>query len=376
MGLLSKQISYVGVDLGSASIKIVELANINHRPKLITYGFTEKKLAGWAGEDALERTEETAQVIKDVYSKARIGSSKAIAALPNFSVFTSILNLPEMPKKELASAIGWEAKKIIPMPLEDIILDWKVIKETAEDGKVLKNNGINPGAEINLQEVNSFKKIFTKPKKNLKILLTGASKNLVKKYIDIFRRSGLNLLSLETESFALIRSLVGNDKSIIMLVDLGATTSSITVVDGGVPVLSRSIEVGGMMITKAVSASLNVNLERAEQFKQDMSLGGEEADNSLPQIVERSFSSIFNEIKYTVNLYQEQNNKKIEKIILTGGSALLGNLTGYLSRALNINTYIGDPWSRVIFPTELKPILDRLGARFAVAIGLAMRNIE
>ena len=219
-------------------------------------------------------------------------------------------------------------------------------------------------------------KIFSKSQKNLKILLTGASKNLVKKYVDIFNVSGLTLLSLETENFALIRSLVGNDKSIIMLVDLGASTSSIAIVEKGIPVLSRSIEMGGTMITRAISNSLNVNFDRAEQFKQDLSLGSETANNSLPQTVEKAFSSILNEIKYTLNIYQEQNKNKVEKIILTGGSSLLGNLPGYLSKVLNINTYVGDPWARVIFPTELKPILDRLGAKFAISIGLSMRDIE
>lgn len=380
MGVFSSKISYLGVDLGSASIKVAELANFKGRPRLVTYGFSERDIKE-TREDITTHPEETAMIIKEICQKSGVLAKKAIAALPNFSVFTSILNLPAMAKKELASAINWEAKKIIPMPLEDIILDWKIISELASKGEatLAKTSGGLISSEESLQTapgVASFKKIFSKPKSNLKILLTGASRNLVKKYANIFKAAGLNLLSLETESFALIRSLVGNDKSVLMLIDFGATTSSITVVENGVPVLSRSIEVGGLMVTRAISTNLNINLERAEQFKQDLALDLETADNSLPQIVEKALSSILNEIKYTLNLYQEQNNKKVEKIILTGGSALLGHLPGYLSRVLNINTYLGDPWARVIYPVELKPILDRLGARFAVAVGLAMRDIE
>lgn len=370
MGIFSSKTSYLGIDIGSSSIKVVELMNVNGRPRLVTYGFTEKKMDDWQDEDASGRTDGVAKAVSEICQKSKTNSKKVITALPNFSVFTSILNLPDMPKKELASSVSWEAKKIIPMPLEDIILDWKIISET--DAKISQDKLPDQPT----QEVSSLKKIFSRPQKNLKILLTGASKNLVKKYIDIFNQAGLNLLSLETENFAVVRSLVGNDKSVIMLVDLGALTSSLAIIEKGVPVLSRSIEVGGIMITRAISHSMNVNMERAEQFKQDMSLDSEGANNSLPQTVEKSFGAILNEIKYTINFYQEQNHKKIEKIILTGGSSLLGNLPGYISRTLNINTYVGDPWARVIFPTELKPILDRLGARFAVAIGLAMRNIE
>lgn len=379
MAIFSSKISYLGVDIGSSSIKLVELANFGGRPRLVTYGFTEKNPSNIGGS-LIADTNEITVALNEICRQAKTGSRKAIAALPSFSVFTSILNLPSLSRKELASTISWEAKKIIPIPLEEIILDWKIIEESSTTAPVAneKKDQI-PGDHQNgglAEKTDAIKRIFSKPKKNLKILLTGANKNLVKKYVDVFNGAGLNLLSLETESFALIRSLVGNDRSVAVIVDLGAVTSTVIVVDRGIPALSRTIEVGGLMLTKTISTSLDVNLDRAEQFKQDMSLNAETADNSLPQTVERAFSPILNEIKYTISLYQEQNNKKVEKIILTGGSALLGHLPGYLSKVLNINTYLGDPWSRVVYPTELRPILDRLGSRFAVAIGLAMRDIE
>lgn len=374
MSIFSSKSSYLGIDIGTSSIKVIELSNFKGRPRLVTYGFIEKKPG--EVESLVDDTAGTAAIINEICAKSKTSSKKVIAALPNFSVFTSILNLPNLPKKELASAVSWEAKKIIPMPLEEIILDWKIIEESdSQEGEKQKISDYHESYGEN-QQNKPMSKIFSKSQKNLKILLTGASKNLVKKYVDIFNVSGLTLLSLETENFALIRSLVGNDKSIIMLVDLGASTSSIAIVEKGIPVLSRSIEMGGTMITRAISNSLNVNFDRAEQFKQDLSLGSETANNSLPQTVEKAFSSILNEIKYTLNIYQEQNKNKVEKIILTGGSSLLGNLPGYLSKVLNINTYVGDPWARVIFPTELKPILDRLGAKFAISIGLSMRDIE
>lgn len=370
MGLFSSKISYLGVDIGTSSVKVVELANENGRPRLLTYGFTEKKMAEGALNTAPEPAD-VARAIVDILGKSRASSKKAITALPNFSVFTSILTLPYLSKKELPAAISWEAKKIIPTPLEEIILDWKIIEEIEP-----RAEGAPDGQPDSPQAAQSLKRIFSRPHKNLKILLTGANKKLVKRYIDIFHQADLSLLSLETESFALIRSLVGDDKSTVMIIDLGATSSSIVVADGGVPVLTRSMELGGLALTRAISTSLNINLERAEQFKQDLSIDQETADNALPGTVEKAFDPILKEIIFTVNLYQGQHDKKIEKIILTGGTSLLGHLSAYLETALKINTYVGDPWARVIYPVELRPVLDRLGARFAVAIGLAMRNIE
>jgi Tfp pilus assembly PilM family ATPase len=133
---------------------------------------------------------------------------------------------------------------------------------------------------------------------------------------------------------------------------------------------------GGQSITKAVSAALNINLDRAEQFKQDLSLDRETSEAALPPAVSAAFASILHEIKYTISLYNDNNPAKIEKVILTGGTSLLGHVTGYLSSELNLNVNIGDPFARVVFPTDIKPVLDRVGARFAVAVGLAMREID
>jgi len=369
----NKKFSYLGIDIGSSSIKVVELLNFKGRPRLATYGFTEKSPARISETGLISDSDESAAILRDILKKSKASSVKAVAALPNFSVFTSILTLPALNKKDLAAAISWEAKKIIPLPLEEIILDWKILEELQSGDSSAEQSAIISSVA---QEASPFKKIFSKPQKNVRVLLTGASKNLIKKYVEIFQKAGLSLLSLETESFALIRSLVGSDKSTVMVIDMGAATSSLTVVASGVPLLTRSLELGGQSITKAISTALNVNLDRAEQFKQDLSLDSETSENSLPQTVERSFAPILNEIRYTINLYNENHPGKIEKIILTGGTAQLGHLTNYLANIFNLNCVIGDPFARVIFPTDLKPVLDRVGSRFAVAVGLAMREIE
>ena len=89
---------------------------------------------------------------------------------------------------------------------------------------------------------------------------------------------------------------------------------------------------------------------------------------------------ILEEIRYSFNMYQSQENgnmqKRIEKIILTGGSSLLPRLPEFFTQELNVNTYLGDPWARIVYPTDLRPVLDELGPRFAVAIGCAMRETE
>lgn len=347
--------SFLGVDLGATSIKIVELKEEAGRARLLTYGYTEQSI-GYPEKEFTETPERAIDLIKKICVKARTVSKQAVAALPSASVFSSVINIPAAPGKDLAEAVRWEAKKIIPLPLEEMILDWKVLTpETAV--------GVTPPVT---------------PQKTTRVLLTAAAKNLVKKYLDIFKGAGLNLVSLETETFALVRALVGVDKSTVIVVDMGAASTAISIIENGVPFLNRSLNVGGINITKEIAASLGIDFNQAEQMKYDVGMSPG-AGGGVSKIVERALSMLLNEIKYCANIYQNQEGgteKKIEKVILTGGGALLPNFVEYLSGALNMRVYAGNPWARIIYPEELRPILDQVGPKFSVAIGLAMRELE
>jgi type IV pilus assembly protein PilM len=208
-------------------------------------------------------------------------------------------------------------------------------------------------------------------------LATAAPKKNVARCVSIFKRAGIELLGLETESFALERSLVGFEEAPVMIVDIGAITSDLIIVEKGIPVLSRSVDAGGATITQTIAQGLGVDLKRAEQFKRDIGFKTG-SGQGIPKVIENSIEPIINEIKYCFDLFlsQEEKNKRIEKIVLTGGSSFLPNLPEFLSQLLNIKVIIGDPWSRVIYPVELKPVLDEIAPRMAVALGLAMREIE
>ena len=231
----SSKRSYLGVDIGSTSIKIVELKEVNKAPELVTYGLAELPIDKAPG-DSETNIADIAATITATCEKAGAKSKQAFAALPTYSVFTSIISLPKMSKSELKSAIHWEAKKVMPLPIEEMILDPQILDEPGPNG-------------------------------TMKVLLTGAPKTMVERYLKIFQRTGLMLLGLETEGFALVRSLVGRDKAPTMVIDLGASSTDILVIDNNIPFLNRSIDVGGLHVTKAISRSLNVSLARAEQFK-------------------------------------------------------------------------------------------------------------
>ncbi len=337
--------SYLGIDISALSIKIVELLKHSNKVALSTYGFSERVTEEPPKENAPLDIRKTAELIRHICDKSHTTSNLALASLPTFSVFSSIINIHQnVNKKDLEAAVNWEAKKVIPLPLQDIVLDWQKIDEAA-------------------------------PVSGNRILLTGAPKTLIQNYVGAFKAAQLNLLSLETEVFALIRSLLGNDRSSAMIVQLGTTTTNIFVVDKSVPVINRSIAVGGANITQAIGANLNMTPAQAEQFKYDLMHDGQSGDK-LPSMIVSAMEPITNEIRYILDVFGSKENRRVEKIILTGGGALLPGLTDYLSERFNMNVIVGDPWFRVAYPYELKPILEKIGPRMAVAIGLAMREFD
>lgn len=343
--------SFLGIDIGTSSIKAVQIGNDNGRPRLMTYGYLEQQ-TDIVKSDTAPNQQAVVSALKSLQREMRATTTRVVAALPSFTVFSSIISLPIMTQKELNSAVRWEAKKFVPMPIDDLVLDWKLLKST----------GPAQAAD--------------RAPKNLRVLITAAPKSLVKRYIDIFKASGLLLDNLETESLALERSLVGTDPAPAMIVDIGAVATNIAIMVDGIPLINRSIDVGGETITRSIAQSMSIDHDRADQFKRDFGLSTNQQNVSqVPKTIEFIISSIINEIRFVLNLYRNQGSGPIEKIILAGGSSFLINLPAYLEKSLSIKTFIGDPWARVIYPVELQPILQEIGPRFAVSIGLAMRDI-
>lgn len=361
--------NFIGIDIGTSSVKIVEFRNEGGRPKLVTYAFVDRQNSVIKIDSAQDQGQLTS-TLRDLAKQSHTTTDRVIAALPSFAVFSSIVSLPVMPRKDLYAAVRWEAKKFVPMPIEEMVLDWRLLKESPLTGALtgIEKSGSSGGEEKGERS--------ERGPKNLRVLLTAAPKNLVKRYIDIFKNAGLKLLSLETESFALERSLLGGEPGVFMIVDIGAIATTITIVVNSIPLINRSIDVGGETITKAIANSLNVDVQRAEQFKRDIGMGIQAGGTGqIPRAIEFVINSIVNEVRYVMNLYRNQADKPIEKIILAGGSSFLINLPEYLSTTLNTKVFIGDPWARIIFPVDLKPALDEIGPRFAVAVGLGIREI-
>jgi type IV pilus assembly protein PilM len=378
MGLFSSQsASYLGVDLGLGGVKIVELKNNKGRAQLVSYGFAQET-EELTNEEYFGNPDRLAVIIKQICEKSNMTSKTAISALPTYNVFDSVITLPQMPQKELEKAIKVEATKLISRPMDEMELYWNILnQEELENNKKL--------ATEKGQQKNNV--IISKESNYLKILISAAPKEIIKKHEYIFQKAGIKLFRIETASLASTRSLVGRDLSQILILDIGYNSTEIIILNKGIPVFTRSINIGGHHFTKELQKFPTLDLQTVEQLKIDLS-NENSPETKIIKSIDKVISPILNEINYSIKLYfnrkelyQDTANvpiagDRIEKIIMTGGGSLLAGLNSYIENSLQTRTFTGDPWARVIYPQELKPVLDEIGPRYAVAIGLAMREIH
>lgn len=350
----------MGIDIGTASIKMVQLKKEEEKFELETYG--EISTAGYLErlDDAFQITglktveAATREMLRVLLDKAETTTKQTVMTIPVFSSFVSVMEMPLMGDKELSHAIEFEARRYVPIPISEVVLDWRVI----ESGLI--KDEVSP-----------------KPFRGKRILLIAVPREVVNKYLKIADDLNLKVKVLELESFSVARSLMTGDRSSACILDIGARASSFTIVDKGVIQMSHSLDVAGAEITKTLAAGLGVAPTRAEEFKLTHGLDHREVEGERREIRELlnvPIEKIVDEIERMIHSYQMKTDRKIEKLILGGGSTQLTGLEDYIEKKLDIKAVSAYPWSRIIYPTVLSDILTKIGPQFSVAVGAAMRE--
>lgn len=358
--LKAKHKSFTGIDIGTSSIKIVQLGTEENRVKLEAYGLLETYGSAELLNSAIQADSmhllggRVVDLIKELVEKTRVTSKDVVLSVPIFSTFSSVMELPSIPYSEIEASIPYEARQYIPIPISEVILGWNII------GK--KNKIDVLGKEAN---------------QKIEVLLVAIPKEVANKYAEIAQAANLNLKAIELESFALSRSLIGDDATATAIVDIGSKITNILVVDNGYVMLNKGLDTSGREITGALAHALNIDFNRAESLKKERGLIKRDEDgDSVNQIILSVVGIISSEVSRINNLYFYKSNKKVERIILCGGSALLPGLVEYFSKNLNLPVSIGDPWGRINYDSpDLGPVLKELAPSFSIAVGLAMREL-
>jgi type IV pilus assembly protein PilM len=344
--------SFLGVDIGTTSIKIVELSRSKTNPNLVNYVTLEsyghfERANNVIQANALKISEqEVIALLKAMLKQVKFSTKAAIASVPSFASFISLIEMPSMSQDETEKAMVFQIKQSVPLPLSEIAIDWiRVGERTDENG-------------------------FTKQQ----ILLIAIPNETISRYKTIFKNVGLSLKALEIENLAFARAIIGGDKTPTLIVDMGARSTNISVVDQGFLKHNTQIDYAGDSLTQAIAKGLGISYKRAEELKKQRGIIGGVGEYELSTLELPFVDVIISEVRKAKDDFETNFGVKIERCLLIGGSANLIGIDKYFENQLGLTTVLGNGLLFVSVPPQLNVVAKELQTRFATAIGLAIKN--
>jgi type IV pilus assembly protein PilM len=337
----------VGVDVGSSSIKIVQLHMNKDVATLDTYG--ELQLAPYdnmeIGRSVRLRPDKLVEAFVDILREAGATAGKISLAISYSATFTAVITIPTDDPEKVQQMLNVEARKYVPVPLTDVTLDWVSISITPD------HHGT-------------------------KGLLVAIHNEALSRYDAMAHGSELMSVAREIELFSTIRTSLAQDDTTVAVLDIGAGSTKIYLIHKGVIGKSHSVQMNGVEMTSAIAKTLGVDFAAAEQLKRTHGLGIIVDNPTLEKAFTDILSRGFREIHTVIRRFEEDEQVHIEKVLLTGGGAVLRGLVSYATDALSVPAVIADPFSKVAYPAFLEDTLKEAGPSFAVALGVALRGLK
>ena len=351
MSLFTK--NYLGIDIGAASIKIVEISAGGKKKKLENYIEFKMPLSGQSlktfhNENVALLSSEVSEILQALLKKAKIKGKKVALSLPDFSTFFTTFCLPPMTETEVPQAIEFEARHYIPLPLSEVTFDWQII-----------------GKE---ETVSGLKR---------KVLLVAIPNTVLQNYQKVASLCNLEITGMEAEVFSLVRSAWPGGKYDflpICMVDFGWKSTTVSIVEKKKLLSSFSFDISSIALTKDLSLALKVSLQEAEKLKTMHGLDPKKPE--VAKVLLDKINLLTMEIdKICENFFQE-NGRRVENLFLSGGTASLFGLKEYIGARIKKNVFIVDPFACVNYPIILNKRLGQIGPSFAVALGAALMATE
>jgi len=342
--------SVLGVDIGTTSIKMAEVAKKGDGFRLVNYGILETKKYIEHPNQAIQTgsleivEKEVVELLRTLLNEVKPKSKTIIASIPTYSSFIFPLDMPLLSVAETAKSVNFQAKQYIPLPPEAVSVDWVKVDEFENDRGV----------------------------KFQRLLLVGIPSNVIRKYKEIFRVAGLRLAALELETFALTRA-IGKFSEPTMVVDIGGEATEINVVENGFVKHSAVSDYGGIQLTKSLSRGLGLSATRAEELKRHRGLVGKEGESELSTLILPFLDVIIQETRYARDSYERRYGKKVKQMTLVGGGANLLGIDKYFGSQMDLPIINPATLSGFEYAPELEPAVRYLNHELPVAIGLAKR---
>jgi len=330
-----KNQSILGVDVGSSSIKIVQLRKEGEQAILETYG--ELAVGPFVGRPFGQvshlTVEAAVNMLKSILKESNATAKRAVVGIPIRSSFVTTIKVPVVAEKSLEEVIRYEARRYVPAPLNEVEMNWQLL-------------GDREGQE---GESGDKSKV-----KMAEVLLVVIHKDVIQKYKDIFAKAGLKIEHFEIEIFSVWRSSLFRPTTPVMLIDFGASTTKMSIVDAGVLRASHTLDRGAQAITQSIAQSLSISFERAEEMKRDLGLSVRPEHKELRNIMESVLGVAFVEGKQFAQAYRKNYGKSVGQIILAGGGALLNGIVDMAVKNFGVEIILADSFSKVKSPPFLE----------------------
>lgn len=312
---------------------------------LETYGYLERFNNALQTSSLKALETEVAAYLKLLLNHSKVRTKEVIASLPAFAAFTTLIEMPAMSPQETAQAITFQARQYIPLPIAAVQIDWTKVGERTDENGVLRQQ----------------------------IFLISVPNEQIERYNKIFKSAGLKLIALEVEGVSLSRVLSRNKKSPVLIIDIGARSTSFSIAKDGFLKLAAQTDFAGGSLTQTIASGLNIAPRRAEDLKQQKGLLGSGGEYELSTLILPYLDVIISEAKRVKDNFEKKYNESVGSIILAGGGANLLGIEKYFSQQFGLPVTKAAPFENIIYPPQIAPVIKEIGPAFAVALGLGIK---
>lgn len=337
---------FFGLNISSSSLRAVQL---HGNGPIKTFGhYAQMPLPGNISlSDSKTDRQSLGQIIKDFIHKSGISSKNMAVNLPSHKVFLTVIELDRLPPAEMSKAIYYQAGSYIPTPPDKSKIDWAVIGDSPKD-----------------------------PQK-VEVLLSSVLNDFIEARLDMIEGAGFNVVAFEPVSIALTRSVLAADAvAPQMVLNIGSKATDLVIAMNGAPHLIRAIPIGSEAIIRGVMQNLSVDAIQAQQFVFKFGVGKDKLEGKIYAAVIGTIDALMSEVEKSIKFFSERYpSTALERIIVTGGASVMPELPLYIANRFSINVEISNAWRNVSFPAAMQNELSSVSNHFAVAVGLAERNI-
>jgi type IV pilus assembly protein PilM len=336
----------VGLDIGSYAIKAAwgkrSMGGATINLVGSTYNPTGQFLPG--DESAKEKL---AVAIRQLFVEQKITVKDVHVCLPESMAYTSVISMPYLSDAELASSIHWEAEQHIPVPLDEVNLEYEVL---------FKPNKADEGEKM-------------------RVLLVAAKKDAINQLVSLLHAAGLEIAGLETSLLASHRALLPAfmKSGTVMVVHIGALSTDLMVVHQGEPVLTYTVPTGGLALTRSLEKQLGLQPQQAEEYKRAYGLDPTQLEGKVRQTLSPVVNVMVAEMRKALQYFQTSHQMaNVQTMLLSGGSAYLPGLPTFLAEAFSYEVLIANPLEGV--SVKQSGSIPETVAAFVPVLGLAQRS--